>query len=205
MLEPEGDGMNQRASRALRGTAAAVISTVIAATSHGLADGRAPSVVAVSVALTASVFVCIALAGKTVSRARLAVAVAFSQLAYHGMFAFAPSGGSVSSTSLGAHAQHTLGSIDVHAGAVAHGHSPAMWCAHILAGVVTTILLATGENVVHGLFVTVRLAVSTLFTHPEPVPIPRLQSLLPDAVAPRRAPVVDSSRSQRGPPALSLG
>lgn len=197
--------MNQRASRAVRGTIAAAVSTFIAATSHGLADGRAPSIVAVSVALTASVFVCIALAGKTVSRPRLAVAVAFSQLAYHGMFAFAPSGGSVSSTSLGVHAQHAVQSIDVHTGVVAHTHSPMMWVAHILAGVVTTLLLATGENVIRGFFATLRLAVSTLFTNHEPVPIPTLQSLWPDAVAPPRAPVVVSSRSQRGPPALAVG
>lgn len=203
----EGDSMGQRAIRALRGTIAAAVSTLIAAVSHSIADGQLPSVFAVSVALTASVFVCIVLAGKSLSRPRLALAVVLSQLAYHGMFAFAPPGGSVSAPAgaLGAHAQHALGSIDVQAGALAHDHGTTMWIAHVLAAVVTVLALATGEQVVRELFATLRLALSTFFEAPAPVPIPRLAALFPDAVAPRRAPVIVSSRSQRGPPVLALG
>lgn len=192
--------MGERAIRALRGTIAAAVSTVIAAASHGLADGRAPSIFALSVAFTASVFVCIALAGKTLSRPRLAVSVVLSQLAYHGMFAFAPSGGSVEQTSLGVHAQHALGAVDVQAGAAAHSHHPTMWVAHALAAVVTTLVLAHGERIVRGLFTTLRIAVSALFEAPAPVVIPALVSVAPSAAAPRRAAVVLPTRSQRGPP-----
>ncbi|PFG30419.1 hypothetical protein [Paramicrobacterium agarici] len=196
--------MGQRGIRALRGTIAAAVSTFIAATSHGLADGHPPSFFAVSVAVTASVFVCIALAGKTLSRSRLALAVALSQLAYHGMFAFAPSGGTVDSRGIGAHAQHLAGPIELTAGGVAHVHGTGMWLAHVAAAIVTTIALAKGEQVVRGLLATLRLAVAALCEAPAPVMIPPVASMIPDAVASRRASAVVPSCSERGPPALAL-
>ncbi len=196
--------MGPRAVRALRGTIAASVSTFVAAASHSVADGQAASLFAVCVALTASVFVCIALVGRDLSRSRLSVAVLLSQLAYHGMFAFAPPGGTVErADGLGPHAAHVAATVEVHAQTAVHHHGAGMWSAHVIAALVTIAALVKGETVVRSLFETLRVAVVALLLRPVPVVIGRIARVAADGGVARLVSVDLSSRPDRGPPAFA--
>lgn len=197
--------MGSRGIRTARGVIAAAVSTFIAAASHGIADGQAAGFFAVSVAFTASVFVCIALAGRTLSRQRLALSVVLSQLAYHGLFAFAPGGSVTASGSTGLHAAHGAASLSLTASQVSHVHGSTMWLAHVLAAIITIVALAHGERTVRGLFDALRLALTALLVVPAAVHITRVRVQLTDAATLRPARVALSSRPLRGPPVLAFG
>ncbi|SEB82970.1 hypothetical protein SAMN04489806_1888 [Paramicrobacterium humi] len=197
--------MSSRGTRALRGTIAAAVSTFTAAASHGVADGQIAGLFAVIVAFTASVFVCIALAGRSLSRGRIALSVVLSQLAYHALFAFAPGGAVTATGATGPHAAHAGGSITLTASAVAHSHGAGMWLAHVLAAIVTVAALTRGEHAIRSVREALRLALSVLLVLPNPVAIPRTRSLVTDAAAPRPARIALSSRPLRGPPVLAVG
>ncbi|GGF13162.1 hypothetical protein GCM10011399_03830 [Subtercola lobariae] len=78
--------MSSRWARVLRGLTAAFVAVFVAGFSHVVGGGEAPGTVGVALALAFSAVVCVALAGKTLSLVRLAIAVAFSQLAFHLLF-----------------------------------------------------------------------------------------------------------------------
>src|SRR5690554_826187 len=90
--------MTSRWARLIRGQFVAVLSTFVAAFSHGFADGAHPPAVAVVLALAFSSMVCAFLATAKPSsarlpRVRLAASVAVSQAIYHGLFSvFGPAG-----------------------------------------------------------------------------------------------------------------
>lgn len=195
--------MSDRAVRTLRGVGAAVVCTLTAALSHSLADGHMASGFAVVVALTASVFVCIALAGRRLSPGRLALAVVLSQGAYHAMFAFAPAGAvtvTTHSSAAGVHAAHTIIGLDMDVAASAHHHGAMMWLAHLVAAAVTFWALRRGERTAIALLELLRVAVDHLVRVPEPVSLPRRRAAaFRVRWAPPNAPVL-SSCSQRGPP-----
>ncbi|MEV4900228.1 hypothetical protein AB0K08_02665 [Citricoccus sp. NPDC055426] len=171
------------ASRLLRGWAAALVATLLAAGSHTLANlvdpgaspsthahhdaGPAPILWILTLALAGPV--CTALAGRRLSWWRLAAGVTASQLLFHWLYsatagpAAAPalsgldgrhgahSGhpgslvpGIGSSAATGSSAGTTLGEVPGAAGAV-HADSPAMAAAHLLAAVMTVVVLRRGE------------------------------------------------------------
>lgn len=197
--------MGDRAVRTLRGVGAAGVCTLTAALSHSAADGHMASAFAVVVALTASVFVCIALTGRRLSRARLALAVGLSQAAYHAMFAFAPAGTvtvSAQSSIVGPHAGHAITALDMNALSNPHHAGAAMWLAHLAAALVTFWALRRGEQASRALLDLLWVAVERLVRILKPVSLPRRVSALWDVRPVRpRGPVL-SSCSQRGPPAL---
>lgn len=79
--------MTTRWARFARGWAAAGFATFVAAFSHTLAGGGHPPLFAIALALAFSGIACVWLAGRSLSRLRLIVSVAISQLLYHGIFA----------------------------------------------------------------------------------------------------------------------
>jgi hypothetical protein len=78
--------MSTRWARFARGWLVAVFSTLIAAASHTIAGGP-PSTLAIVLSLAFAGMLCVGLAGKRLSRMRLAASVVGSQLLFHQLFA----------------------------------------------------------------------------------------------------------------------
>lgn len=204
--------MSQRGARTARGLTAAAVATLLAGLSHSIGGGvgaQVPVGVGTVVAFAFAAMVCVALAGRTLSLARLAASVILSQLAFHGLFAV--SGSSLQVTTnpaahhdTAAHLMQQLGTGGVvaqMAGHTAHDGT-AMILAHILAAVVTIAALYRGERaaraVVHA---AGRLIAVLIVGAPRLVPVSdvrltaRAIILLPHDLL-----VVLSSMRHRGPP-----
>lgn len=191
-----------RATRALRGGAAACVATFVALLTHVSAGGAMPGPLGIIVPLALSFAACTAVSGRRLSLVRTAVAVALSQVLFHTLF--------------------VLGGYDLAAaGHQHHGASPAladagttvvvsadapMWLGHAVAVALTTLALHRGERTlsrlrllaqrsVAWLRARVRLALGTL----APVPVRRVFADVVAAVRPTSTLVLLAAR-RRGPP-----
>jgi hypothetical protein len=200
--------MSTRWARFARGQAAALVSTFIAAFSHAAADGALPGPAGILLCLVFSGMVCVALAGKRLSRMRLAVSIAFSQFAFHAFFSSlsAP----IAAVPVAAHAHpgslanlQPLGSTvhAVHAGET-------MWLAHAVAAVITFLVLRFGERAFWSLLETARLGVGALLQRllVAPVALPRQVSgaQWSSRIVPRALRRMLSPMRHRGPPLAFL-
>ena len=184
--------MDSRSARVARGGVAAGFATFVAAFSHALAGGVAPSAFGMLVCLVIAATVCILLAGRTLSIVRLAASVAISQALFHSLF-----------VSLGTPviAPHGMGSMIPDAAAL-HPHAGAtMWLAHALAALVTVAALRFGERALWGLGSTTRLLLARLL----PVlvvlfAVPRRVRVLERRFMPRDLAPLLSTMRHRGPP-----
>jgi hypothetical protein len=130
--------MQSRASRVARGWMAGSFATGVAALSHGLADGGAPSPLAILAALVFAGVLGTFAIGRRPSLPRLTIVVAGSQLAFHLVFSWLTPG----TASGGEH----HGTAALLAPAVAHhGDDPAMWIAHGVALLATLLFLRKAE------------------------------------------------------------
>jgi hypothetical protein len=77
-----------RWSRVARGFGATGISTIVAATAHGVAGGGFPAAIALGFAILFGGLVGMLLAGRPLGRVRLAATVVTAQLIFHGLFSF---------------------------------------------------------------------------------------------------------------------
>lgn len=142
---------SSRAERTSRGLVVAAVASFAAIFSHAVADGGSVPVLGVLLALVFAVPVCVALAGRSFSWSRLALAVAASQFAFHGLLVIGLGGGSFT---FGAAAHlHDAGSLAQRLAAegssvLPHGdHADgAMWIAHACAAVVTVLAIGAGER-----------------------------------------------------------
>lgn len=175
-----------RGERAGRGLIAAGVATFVAAFSHSLADGSPAPLLGVLLALVLAAPVCVALAGRSLSWARLSIAVGASQFAFHGLLLVGLGEGSFGWPASGAAHLHAAAAAMTSTAAspaleaVAHTEhaTPAMWIAHVCAAVITVLALGAGERAVVAILGLVRLArVSALlrwspraFGDPEPIP-----------------------------------
>lgn len=189
--------MQSRAARVARGSVAGAFATAVAAVAHGLADGRAPSTLALVAGLVFAAFLGTVATGRRPSLVRLVVVAGGSQLAFHLLFS-----GLTPGTVSGA-THHTTGTL--LAPAVAHhGTDPVMWAAHALAFAATVAFLRHAEAALWSLLAAVLSAlgvasVPTLATPPRP---PRVAAA---EVLPRTTErILDSVLSRRGPP-VALG
>jgi hypothetical protein len=139
-------------ARVVRGAIAGVLSAWLAAVSHFAVDMAAPDPVVVVASVAVAVGVCVLLAGHRMGPVRLGLAVAISQGAYHLLFSLP------GETTAGA-VSHSLRGVGP-----AHGHTPPpletvppglfrmetahglMLLLHLLAAVVTYLLLCHGEK-----------------------------------------------------------
>lgn len=191
------DPVQSRASRVARGWIAGSFATGVAAVSHGLADGAAPSILSLAVALVFAGLLGTLAIGRRPSLPRLTVIVGISQLAFHVVFSFLTPG-----TAEGVSGHHAVP--DLVAPAVAHhGDDPVMWIGHTLAGVATIAFLAKAERALWGLLrETLRAAIRP---RPLVLPVRHRRPGMPHVVAPRHpspAPFL-SALSHRGPPAVA--
>lgn len=141
--------MSSRARRLLRGWVAALVATGLGAASHAAVDGHWPPVMVVLLTAALAAPVCIALAGRALSRVAVALSVAVSQGLLHWLFA--QSGHAVTAAD---HTHHgfSAGSgvasepslvISVVPGVQEYGTD--MLAAHIVAALATYGLLRHGE------------------------------------------------------------
>ena len=191
--------MSTRAQRAARGLSAALFATATASVSHGLADGHAPSGIAIVLALVFATFVCIALAGRRMATWRLALAVLVSQGAFHTVFiTLTPEPMTVT----GGH-HHEM--FALAGSAPQDSASVAMWIGHGIAAVLTTLALRFGEL---GLLTLARLAawvVRLLVTAIVPVaPARVIRPLLGDEQRTTAQILTRRSLLFRGPPRTAL-
>ena len=188
------EDMHTRAARVARGLVAAGFATFVAAFSHTVAGGTAPSAFGVLACLVLASAASVLLAGRTFSAWRLAASVALSQALFHGLFS-------------------TLGDPvaveHVHAGmpamdAPALDERGEMLAAHLVAGLITLVALRYGERAFWGLAHTARLLLARLL--PVAVPTrPALPRLVPTArVAVPRTILLLSAMRRRGPPVGSV-
>jgi hypothetical protein len=146
--------MHTRALRVLRGSAAAFFATFAAAFSHQFAGGVSPSFFGIAVSLVISVAVCALLAGRTVSLARLTIAILASQAMYHTLFSsmLAPEG----------IAQHDMSAMTISFSYAAQTANSAMSLSHCAAAAVTIIMFCYAEAAFWGLLTTARLFLARL-------------------------------------------
>jgi hypothetical protein len=144
-MEPHGSV--RPSARLARGWLVASLSTSCAGVSHYIADASTPDPVLLACALALSGMVCGLLAGRRMGPGRVAVAVVLSQGAYHVLFSVAAfRSGPVPGEAMASHAHHgaVMASQDsLSSGVEAH---PGMLAAHVLAGILTFVVLRHGEK-----------------------------------------------------------
>lgn len=138
--------MHARHTRTLRGAAAAAVATWTAAVSHTIGGGEAPAPVLLGIVAVLATPVAVALAGRRLGLARLALTVLTAQMLFHVAFAAtAGTGGTVRG--------HVHGRPLWTGGESAASVLPdlGMFIAHIAAAVVTVVLLHRGERMLRAL------------------------------------------------------
>jgi hypothetical protein len=192
----------------MRGLVIACISLLVTATAH-IAGGGQIGEVGFVLALTFSVLVSIGLTGRSVSRLRTAVSVVLSQGAFHLLFGIGAGYQPGIATRPGMQMPgmgEVPGSMLTPAATsmtpvAAMPDSGWMWAAHGLAGVLTIVALAWGEKTFWRLTDPITIALSRVFSSPEPISIPRRQlpSVMTEADHPGARFLLAGLR-HRGPP-----
>lgn len=197
--------MSTRWARFARGWMAAIFATLVAAVSHGLAGGEAPSILSLVLALAFSGAVCIALTSKKLSATRLTIAVALSQFAFHALFSLIGGGSSAPLFTTGHHGT-LLYAADATAGAHAHSTDASMWFGHAVAALITIVTLRYGEASFWRLREFVGLVVRAVLVALRPIGAlprshrrPAVSFLLPPKLV-----LLTASLRYRGPPAVSF-
>jgi hypothetical protein len=194
-----------RAVRTARGASGALIATVLAAASHGLAGGTSTPLAVIATAVLA-LPLCVLLAGRVGSLWRLAVAVVPAQFAFHWTFAglgLASSTPGAAAEVVSPHAAH-LGLVSFSPSLVAAGAADSlMWVSHAVAAAITIALMHWGE------LAAMHLARALRRTAPLPRGVVRLPQHR--VIRVRTAPIVTSLHrgvlstiSHRGPPRVSF-
>jgi hypothetical protein len=184
--------MDSRWARVARGWSAAAFATFVAAFSHGVAGGVAPSAFGILVSLVISGMICTVFTARHLSLWRLAVSLGLSQVLFHVLF------GTLASPTAPAHDMTTM-TMD----AAAHPHAdPTMWLAHAAAALVTVLAFRHAESAFWGVAGTARLLLSRLLAVVVPVPATAPRGVEADReVEPRIPSLLLSAMRHRGPPA----
>lgn len=216
--------MSTRTARLVRGWAAALAATAVAAASHVLAGGSIPHPSIVLFCLAMSAMVSCALAGRAMSVPRTAGAVLASQGIFHLIFTAggagipAPGAGSLvaGTTSAAGHSAHgadpallahLADASQAGAGTAAAGHSALMWLGHLLAAAATVAMIRNGEAALLRILETMRLRITAIFPLFLPLPLgprtPKLSVLAPAAPLCNLGVPLLAMR-HRGPPAAAV-
>lgn len=185
--------MQSRWARVARGTAAAVVATLVAALSHTLSGGSG-SWFGVGVSLALAITVCTLLTGRTLSLWRLSVGIGVSQFLFHALF---------SDLGTPVLVEHSMSSMHV---TVPHAHAaPSMWLAHAIAAVITIVAVRFGEQAFWGVGRTARLFLARLLIVVAPVlSAPRPRLAITRRFVPCDLDLLLSPMRHRGPPVALL-
>jgi hypothetical protein len=201
--------MTARWVRTARGWSVSLLAGVLTAALHSAAGGSFPVPAGVVLGVLLSGMVSTALVGRTGSLPRLAVAMAAAQLTFHTTFTVF--GGTATLRSGTATAAHHAGrdvqlifSGSPEHSAADHG-SAGMLFAHVVAGVLSAVLLTCSERAIG---VLKRLAVFTLrrlLDAPRALPLAAVRQAPIGSFVPRpRTALLLGDLSDRAPPTLAL-
>lgn len=176
-----------------------MFATVTAAVSHGLAGGTFPGAFGIVASLVLAGAASSLLTSRTQSTWRLAVSVGLTQVMYHAIFSGM---GDPTAPIADQHGAHTHDAAVLPEILHVHGGSGSMWLAHIIAGVITLIVLMHAEAALWSFAGTISLALSQLLSLGRPLAPQTAPATLvaasPAGVSPLL--VVLSSMRYRGPP-----
>lgn len=207
-----------RQARAVKALLVAVLSTLVALVSHVLAGGSVPGMPGVLVPLVLSLVVCLPLSGRLLSLPQLVMSVLASQLLFHWLFVLgstSPGVRVVEDHRAGHGVHHTEMIVALGAGADPGAHASHsegwMWAGHVIAAIVTILLIRRGEMAVVGLWRLTLILIRSLFGRGPRVQAIRLPS--PRSISAHRSGrrrtrwLLAASITERGPPraiAISL-
>jgi hypothetical protein len=189
--------VQSRASRVARGWIAGSFATGVAATSHGVADGSAPSVLAIGTALVFAGVLGTFAIGRRASLPRMTLVVAGSQLAFHLVFSALTPG---TATAGGHHGSAML--LPSAAGQGTDASMWTMWIGHTLALLLTLGFLREAELALFSLLREVVLDTVGIVLRLPAIATPPLAPRIRSANSPRH-PVLFLLQfvvSHRGPP-----
>ncbi|MGL4340401.1 MAG: hypothetical protein ACRCSP_08285 [Rhodoglobus sp.] len=187
--------MDSRWARFVRGWIAAEFATFVAAVSHGLAGGSAPSLFALMATLLLSATICTVLAGRRLSLRRLTASVALSQSLFHAVFS------GLGTPHITSH-QHDRSLALATEISMAHAHTGQMWLAHCAAGIITVVVFRYAETTFWGLAGTARIFMARLLATRIAVPfiVARAHSVSTGRFTPQKLTDLLSTMRHRGPP-----
>ncbi|WP_235498718.1 hypothetical protein [Arthrobacter sp. Leaf234] len=198
------------AARLMRGMACAAFATFLAGASHAVAGGTVP-LPAILLALPLASLLCVMLAGQRLSPLRVVMGVSASQIIFHFLFAFfalVPS----APAALTGH-QHdgafTASPLPVTPATSSYmsAMDMSMVCSHLVAGVVTIVLVRHGEQLWWSLIGILAAAVTHIVRLVRLCPVSRQMRRAVDAHAPFGLYELlhsDARLQLRGPPAPHL-
>ena len=215
--------MTARWATVTRGLLAATFATFVAALFHVAGGGADPSALAIVVSLTFSGLACIALAGRRLSRVRLSISVALSQLIFHALFSLGQPGVILVSTHGISHVHDATQMAMMGGGLSVAGvqgaqsmqgmqglqdvipDTPLMWVSHIAAAVVTIVAISRGEKAIRAVCALARIVAARLVPVQDATPLPLQRSVTTQPFArrlalPSRIRFLGRMR-HRGPPA----
>ena len=189
--------MTQRQTRALRGVAATVVATLLAATAHTLSGGHVPPPWLVVTVIALASPVAVWLVGRRPSTLGTGAAVALAQAVLHTAFAVVGDASpALATTALHAHGSTTIPAAAAHAAVVPDGD---MVFGHFVAALITAATVVYGERIAAAIARGLRRLV-TAPVIPAPHITPRPGSA-PEPLLRTAARVHLSALSRRGPPA----
>ena len=186
--------------RLSRAAAVACATVWLAAAAHTTAAGSLPDPLILAAVLALALLPAVALAGRKISAPAMLAVLSAGQVALHEAFDVLSVSASTPPlpTPVTGHV-HVLGALSAPgAGGQASGHTATMLFAHVLATVVTALLLARGEAALWALLAWLRPLVrilTPLALHPTPAVPAFTDDLLPRSWRGLRLP------ARRGPPA----
>jgi hypothetical protein len=196
--------MTTRWARLARAVVAAALSLFVAAFSHVLVGGAAPSGLAIVASFTVSVMVCVALTGKRLSLAALSIAVGVSQFLFHAVFSVWAEAAPSTAIGTGHMAAMQMGTLSPAVGHQVMEMDGWMWLGHAAAAVVTIVALRHGELAFWGILLLSGLWIGSLFSRlPKPQAPASVRPVFvqPARVfAPRGLAILLTSLRHRGPP-----
>lgn len=195
--------MQGRSERAVRGCLLGTVAVTLAAVSHTLAGGEPPGWLGVVVALAAAWVLGTLVAGRRPSLPRTAVIVALAQAGFHYLFAGLGGPGVDLAARHGGHGAAAVAATGAPADSGCLT-DPGMALAHLIAGLVTLLLLRRAES---SAWRMLRRAVARLIRPAAPArPVGPARSRIRPLSRPRVAPLSSTHppAPRRGPPALSF-
>jgi hypothetical protein len=149
--------MSTRWARVLRGLIAASVAVFVADLAGG---ASAPGFAGLALTFAFSTLVCIALAGRTLARWRIAASVVLSQGAFHLLFLLFGNPASMTAQSGGMQMGMPVAASGVTTGLPPLAESGWMWAAHAVAAALTIVALFWGESAFWTVLASARLAFS---------------------------------------------
>ncbi len=167
--------MVSRGARVWRGWIAASFATSIAAASHALAGGGVPNPLILVFSLAISGLLCLALAGKVLSLTRLSLGVLFSQGLFHLLFSVTTETVTPETAPLVPSAMHHGGMMNSQqmlppAMPEMDHSSLGMLGAHLVAALLTIVLLRRGEVAMMALLHAIALELRGILRAPLSLP-----------------------------------